>query len=207
MVKVKVCGITNVEDALAAQEAGSDALGFVFYRKSKRFILPQKTRSIIRALDKDILKVGVFVDAKEKTIKNIANSCALDILQFHGKESPGFCQKFKGFKVIKAFRVKDRIDPAKVLSYQTFGYLFDTFVKAQPGGTGRSFQWSLLKFSDRIKKPIFLSGGLSQGNVKKALRMVQPDWVDVSSSVEKRPGQKDHPKMRAFIKAVKNINF
>jgi len=207
MVKVKICGITNLEDAKAAIKAGCDALGFVFYRKSRRFIPPGKARGIIRNLDKNILKVGVFVDAKEKTIKNIANSCALDILQFHGKESPGFCQKFVGFKVIKAFRVKDRIDPVKVLSYPTFGYLFDTFIKAQPGGTGRSFQWSLLRFSDKIKKLRFLSGGLNKENVKEAIRMVQPDWVDVSSSVESRPGKKDHQKVRAFIKAAKNINF
>ncbi|MFH0826457.1 MAG: phosphoribosylanthranilate isomerase [Candidatus Omnitrophota bacterium] len=203
MVKVKICGITNLKDALAAQEAGCDALGFVFYRKSKRYILPLKARGIIRVLDKDILKVGVFVDAKEKTIKNIANSCALDILQFHGKETPAFCLKFAGFKVIKALRVKDKINRTDVLRYKTFGYLFDTYVKKHPGGTGRTFEWSLLKFSNKLKKQVFLSGGLDKGNVKKAIRIVRPAWVDVSSSVESKPGRKDHQRLRAFIKAAK----
>jgi len=203
LVKVKICGITNLEDATAAIKAGCDALGFVFYRKSKRFILPLKARSIIRSLDKRILKVGVFVDAKEKTIKNIANSCTLDILQFHGKETPAFCSKFAGFKVIKAFRVKDKIGLANVLKYKTFGYLFDTFLKAQPGGTGRSFDWSLLKFSGKINKPVFLSGGLNKRNVKKAIKIVRPQWIDVSSAVESKPGKKDFKKVREFIKAAK----
>ncbi|KPK96852.1 MAG: hypothetical protein AMJ95_12055 [Omnitrophica WOR_2 bacterium SM23_72] len=204
MVKVKICGITNLEDAKAAINAGCDALGFVFYRKSRRYILPFRARGIIRVLDKNILKVGVFVDAQEKTIKNIANSCALDILQFHGKETPAFCLKFPGFKVIKAFRVKHRIGLADLLKYKTFGYLFDTFVDSQPGGTGRTFDWSLLKFSSKIKKPVFLSGGLNKRNVRKAIRIVRPEWVDVSSSVESKPGKKDSKKVREFIKAAKD---
>ena len=203
MVKVKICGITNLEDALTAQKAGCDALGFVFTSRSKRYIPPQQAKRITRRLRKNILKVGVFINAKEKTIKNIANSCALDILQFHGKETPEFCRRFKGFMVIKAFRIKDRISRDRVLKYKTFGYLFDTYVRAQPGGTGRTFDWRLLKFTRTIKKPVFLSGGLNRNNVREAVRTVRPAWVDVSSSVESIPGQKDIRKVREFLKAAK----
>ncbi|MFH1458365.1 MAG: phosphoribosylanthranilate isomerase [Candidatus Omnitrophota bacterium] len=203
MIKVKICGITNQEDASAAQAAGCDALGFIFYRKSKRFIRPEAAKKIIKTLAKNIKKVGVFVDAEEKTIKNIANSCDLDILQFHGDETPEFCLKFKGYKVIKAFRVKKKIDFSKVKKYKTFGYLFDAFVRERVGGTGRSFNWNLLKPSGKTRQPIFLSGGLSSKNVKEAIGIVRPDWVDVSSFVESKPGKKDHQKVRAFIKAAK----
>jgi phosphoribosylanthranilate isomerase len=204
VVKVKICGITNLMDAQAAQAAGCDALGFIFYKKSKRFIRPEVTKEIIGKLAKKVRKVGVFVDEREKTIKNIANSCGLDILQFHGKETPEFCARFKGYKVIKAFRVKRKIDFNKALKYKTFGYLFDTFEKSRVGGTGKSFNWNLLRPAGRIKREIFLSGGLSSKNVKKAIGIVKPDWVDVSSSVESKPGEKDFRKVCEFIKIAKD---
>lgn len=203
MLKIKICGITNDEDARVAVDAGCDALGFVFYRKSPRYIKPGDALKIIRQLPAHIIKIGVFVNSREESIRRIARLCDLDMLQFHGDESPEFCRRFKGYKVIKAFRIKDRIDLDKVCSYKTFAYLFDTFAKARFGGTGRNFNWKLIKDIGNIKCPIFLSGGLNEKNVKEAVKVVRPDWVDVSSSLETSPGKKDHLKVKRFIKAVK----
>jgi len=205
MVKVKICGITNLEDAKVAAEAGADALGFVFYKKSPRYIKPEKAGAIIKQLPERLRKVGVFVNAQEKTIKDIAKWSRLDILQFHGDESPEFCHKFKGYKVIKAFRIKDKTDLAKILKYKTFAYLFDTFVKSKVGGTGKIFDWKIIKrIMDKINRPVFLSGGLTKDNVKEAIKTLRPAWVDVSSSVEIKPGKKDHKKVKEFIKEIKN---
>lgn len=207
MVRIKICGITNLEDALSSIEAGSDALGFVFYKKSPRYITPQKAVDIIRYLPKKVIKIGVFVNAEEKIIKHIAKLCGLDILQFHGEESPEFCKKFKGYKIIKAFRIKDKIDFKNILRYHTFAYLFDTFVESKIGGTGRKFNWNLIRDIDSLKRPVFLSGGLTDKNVKGAIKYVHPDWVDVSSSVEIRPGKKNHKKVKQFIKVVKEASL
>ncbi|MFH0913213.1 MAG: phosphoribosylanthranilate isomerase [Candidatus Omnitrophota bacterium] len=207
MVKVKICGITNLEDAFNSIEAGYDALGFIFYKKSPRYITPQKASQIIRHLPSDILKIGVFVNAQEKTIRRTAELCNLDMLQFHGDESPEFCARFKGYKIIKAFRLKNRIDTANILNYRTFAYLFDTFVKAKVGGTGKKFNWALLRHLGSFHKPVFLSGGLDAQNVLEAIEKVRPEWVDVSSSVEISPGKKDSKKVREFIKTVKNSAF
>jgi len=203
MVKIKICGITSLEDALNSIEAGCDALGFVFYKKSSRYITPEKASRIIAHLPPHILKVGVFVNAQERNIKRIAKLCNLDMLQFHGDESPRFCQRFKGDRIIKAFRVKKRIDFKNILDYGTFAYLFDTFVKSKIGGTGRKFNWVLIRHLSGFHKPIFLSGGLNSQNIKEAIIKVHPDWVDVSSSVEISPGKKDYKKVREFIKIVR----
>lgn len=203
MVKVKICGITNLEDAQAAVKSGCDALGFVFYKKSPRYISPEATRDIIKNLPENIIRIGVFVNEKEKQIRRIAKLCNLGMLQFHGDESPSFCKRFASYKVIKAFRIREKLDLSKILRYNTFAYLFDTFVKHKPGGTGARFNWDLLTRLD-IKQPIFLSGGLTEKNVQQAIKIAHPDWVDVSTSVELRPGKKDYKKVKNFIKAVKN---
>jgi phosphoribosylanthranilate isomerase len=201
--RIKICGITNLEDALAAFFAGADAIGFVFYKKSPRYINPLKARNISRILPKKILKVGVFVDAKERKIKSISKRCALDMLQFHGSESPEFCLRFKGYKIIKAFRVKDKLELDKVRKYKVSAYLFDAFSKYKAGGTGKKFDWNLLPKKSKMKHPVFLSGGLSSANILPALKQFKPDWVDLSSSVESKPGKKDHKKIRNFIRMIK----
>jgi phosphoribosylanthranilate isomerase len=145
----------------------------------------------------------VFVNAKEKTIKRIAKLCNLDMLQFHGNESPQFCKKFKGYKIIKAFRVKGKIEVKNLLHYKTFAYLFDTFVKSKMGGTGKKFNWTRVRHLEDFYKPIFLSGGLDARNVTEAIKQVRPDWLDVSTSVEIKPGKKDYNKVKEFIEAVK----
>ncbi|MDD4980359.1 MAG: phosphoribosylanthranilate isomerase [Candidatus Omnitrophica bacterium] len=203
MVKVKICGITNLEDALKIAGLKPDALGFVFYQKSPRYIRPDKAREIIRHIPKSIKKVGVFVDEKENNIKRIAKDLKLDMLQFHGDESPEFCAKFKGYKIIKAFRIKDRVDFRGILRYRTYAYLFDTFVKSKIGGTGKRFNWELIRHLSGFHKPIFLSGGLNAQNAKEAIQQAHPDWVDVSSCVEIKPGEKDYKKAKSFIKAVR----
>lgn len=206
MVKVKICGITNLEDALAALFCGANAIGFVFYKKSPRYIDPIKARNISRILPKKILKIGVFVNENEKKVKKIARFCALDMLQFHGNESVQYCNKFKGYKVIKAFRVNGNIDLVKILEYKTNGYLFDSFSKALPGGTGKKFNWNLLRNIDKIKQPLFLSGGLTCANVGDAIKKLKVDWVDVSTSVESKPGKKNHKKIFQFIDRCCNSN-
>ena len=202
-VKVKICGITNLADAYASAYSGCDALGFVFYRKSPRYITPWAARAIIRRLPKRIAKIGVFVDAPEKSIKKIAKFCSLDVLQFHGQESPEFCKRFKGYKVIKAFRVKDGRELKNILPYDTFAYLFDTFVKTKAGGTGKRFDWKLIRDVCTNPRAVFLSGGLNEKNVKRAIAIAQPDWVDISSGVEIKPGKKNHEKVKRFIAAAK----
>ena len=203
MVKVKICGITNLEDAAYAAYAGADALGFVFYKKSPRYIKPQKAKSIISHLPKSIKKVGVFVNARERTIRMITRYLGLDMLQFHGNESKDFCGRFRDYKVIKAFRVKDRIDFVDLFKYDVWAYLFDTFAKNKFGGTGRRFNWGVLNCLKNSKKIIFLSGGLNYHNVRKALKNQPVKWVDASSSLEKYPGKKEPEKIKKFIKAIK----
>lgn len=193
----------NLEDALACVDAGCDALGFVFYRKSPRYITPLKARAIIKQLPKRTIKIGVFVDAKENYVRRVARLCKLDMLQFHGNESPEFCAKFRAYKIIKAFRIKDKIDFRNISRYKTFAWLFDAFRRSRIGGTGKKFNWKLLDKIGNINRPIFLSGGLTAANVRDAIKTGRPSWVDVSSGVEIRPGKKDYRKIKKFIKTVR----
>ncbi|MGE5307832.1 MAG: phosphoribosylanthranilate isomerase [Deltaproteobacteria bacterium] len=202
MVKVKICGITNLEDAKTAAGAGCDAIGFVFSEKSPRYITPTEAKLIAGRLPKKTMKVGVFVNARETTVRRIMKECRLDILQFHGNESPEFCGRFKGVKVVKAFRIKGPSDTARVSDYDTFGYLFDSFSPAAQGGTGKIFDWSLAAASTGTGKVFFLSGGLDAGNVRQAIAKLKPQWVDVSSGVENAPGKKDPARIREFMRAV-----
>lgn len=202
MVKVKICGITNLEDALCSFFAGADALGFVFYKKSPRYIRPYKAANISRILPKKIKRVGVFVDEKISTVKRIAKLCGLNMLQFQGKELPEYCKKFKGHKIIKAFRINKQEDLEGIAKYKTFAYLFDSFSHTQSGGTGNKFNWKILAQAARMKPVVFVSGGLTAGNLRQAVKLLKPDWVDVSSSLESRPGKKDHQKIKRFIQAL-----
>jgi phosphoribosylanthranilate isomerase len=204
MVKVKICGITNLEDALAAYFYGADALGFIFYKKSPRYISPLKASKIIRILPKKIYKVGVFVDADIRDIKKIAKLCNLDMVQLHGGESPEYCDRLSGVRVIKAFRVEKDFDFKKVALYKVYARLFDTFSKGLAGGTGVKFNWNLLKNMDKISKPVFLSGGLNSLNVKTAIKKVRPEWVDLCSSLELRPGKKNHKMLKRFMRIAKD---
>jgi len=201
---VKICGITNLQDALSAVEAGCDAVGFIFYRKSLRYIAPAKAASIIFSLPKRILKVGVFVDAKPAFILKTAKKCGLDAVQLHGNESPEFCRAIKSCRVIKAVRVKSRLEEKELKKYKVWGFLFDTYSTTARGGTGKVFDWKML-YGLKTKRKVFLSGGLRAGNVARAIAKVRPDWVDASSCLERSPGNKDARKMAEFVSRVRNV--
>lgn len=209
MVKVKICGITNLKDALTAAKLGAAFLGLVFYKKSPRYVTPQKAKRIIARLPEDINCVGVFVNEKEVNVKKIAEYCGFKTLQFHGDESPEYCRKFKNFKIIKAFRIKDKDSLKNIGKFKVSAYLFDTFVDTKFGGTGKKFNWDLLKNISKIKKPVILSGGLNPDNIQQAIKKVSPFAVDVSSGVEVCPGKKS-PKLlkelfKKIYKAAKNL--
>jgi phosphoribosylanthranilate isomerase len=202
MVCVKICGITRVEDAQAAVEAGADALGFVFFPPSPRYVAPQRAAQIIRRLPPFVITVGLFVDVPLDTVHDIAARCRLDRIQLHGGESPEFCAQVKQ-PVIKAFRVKDAQSLTPLPAYQVAAYLLDTYVEgALPGGTGASFAWELAAQA-KPYGPVILAGGLTPENVEAAITQIRPYGVDVSSGVERQPGIKDHHKVEAFIRRAK----
>ena len=201
-VRVKICGITNVDDALAAVEAGADALGFMFYAPSPRAVRPGPVAEIIRALPPFIGKVGVFVNPSEEEVLHAIATCGLDAVQFHGHEAPEFCARF-GVKVIKAFRVQDEESLQALPAYQVGAWLLDSFVPGQFGGTGAQFNWDLALAAKKLGRPVILAGGLTPDNAAEAARRVQPFALDVSSGVEAAPGRKDAAKVRAFIRAAK----
>ena len=203
-VKVKICGITNLPDAIAAAEAGADALGFVFYDQSPRHISVEAAAGLIRQLPPFVLKVGVFVNAPEDLVVRAARECGLNLLQFHGEESTDYCLQF-GLMSMKAFRIRDAGSLQAVLDYDTDAWLFDAYTPGKPGGTGETFNWDLALHARDWGRPIFLAGGLTPENVGEAVRRARPYAVDVSSGVEAAPGKKDHAKVRAFIQAAKAV--
>ena len=203
--RVKICGITNLADALAAVEAGADALGFNFYEKSPRFISLKTAAEISRQLPTFVMRVGLFVNAPEDLVTRAIGECGLTMLQFHGDEPPEFCTQF-GLMSMKAFRIRDAESLVEIPNYQTDAYLLDAFSPEARGGTGETFNWDLAVEAQKFGKPIFLAGGLTPENVAAAVRKVRPFGVDVSSGVESSPGKKDHAKVNAFIQAVKQIN-
>ncbi len=201
-LKIKICGITSLADALAAVEAGADALGFMFYQPSPRFLPFDAARKIISQLPPFVAKVGVFVDATEDFIRQAITECGLDTLQFHGGESPGFCRQFP-LPTIKAFRVQGLESLQALPAYDTSAWLLDSFVPGQSGGTGTKFNWDLALEAKKLGRPVILAGGLTPENVAEAVRRVQPYGVDVASGVEAAPGKKDPAKVRAFIQAAR----
>jgi phosphoribosylanthranilate isomerase len=202
MVHVKICGITNVEDAQAAVEAGAEALGFVFYRPSPRYVTPEQARNIIRTLPPFVTTVGLFVDVPAATINDLTGRCGLDRIQLHGHETPAFCDLIAQ-PVIKAFRVKGADSLAHLPHYKVSAYLLDAYVEgALPGGTGASFAWDLAAEA-KPYGPVILAGGLTPENVAVAVRQIRPYGVDVSTGVERAPGLKDHTKVQAFIAGAK----
>jgi len=200
--RVKICGITNLADAQVAVEAGADALGFIFYEPSPRFIPVKNAAEISRALPPYTLRVGVFVNPAEDLVRRTIDECGLNLLQFHGDEPPEFCTQF-GLMSMKAFRIRDAGSLTELPKYPTDAWLLDAYASDTLGGTGEKFNWDLAVEAQKPGKPVFLAGGLTPGNVAEAIRQVRPFGVDVSSGVESSPGKKDHAKMRAFINAAK----
>ncbi|HOX58814.1 MAG TPA: phosphoribosylanthranilate isomerase [Candidatus Paceibacterota bacterium] len=201
-VKVKICGITNLPDGLAAAGAGADALGFVFYDRSPRDVSVEAAAGIVRQLPPFIIKVGVFVNAPEDLVVRAARECGLNLLQFHGEEPPDYCVQF-GLMSMKAFRIRDATSLEGVRDFHTDAWLLDAYTPGKPGGTGETFNWDLALQAREWGRPIFLAGGLTPENVAQAVQRAQPYAVDVSSGVESAPGRKDHAKVKAFIQAAK----
>lgn len=201
-VKVKICGITNGEDAQAAVAAGADLLGFVFCDESPRHVTVEQAAAIARLVPPYVVRVGLFVNAPEELVFEAMSACGLQLLQFHGDEKPDYCRQF-GAMSMKAFRVKDEETIRALPDYPTDAWLLDAFVPGERGGTGHSFNWDLAVEAVKLGRPVFLAGGLTPENVADAVRQVRPYGVDVSSGVESAPGKKDHAKVRAFIQAAK----
>lgn len=201
-VRSKICGITRIEDALAAADAGADAIGFVFYAKSPRAVDVRQARAIIAELPPFVTTVGLFVNASRCELNEILEVVPLDLLQFHGDETPADCEGFHR-PWIKALRVRpgDDIEAACQHYAGAQGVLLDTYVAGVPGGTGEAFDWSLVPAG--LSKPVILAGGLSADNVGQAIAQVRPYAVDVSGGVEQSKGIKDATKITAFIRAVK----
>jgi phosphoribosylanthranilate isomerase len=206
MTKVKICGITNLEDALLSAKFGADALGFNFYEKSPRFVSPEKAREIIEQLPQGILKVGVFVNESLDKIIEVAAIAKLDALQLHGEETPEFARELKAktnLEIIKAFRVSPEFKPEDVLQYKTDAILLDAYNPQEHGGTGETFDWEIAKKVQHIFPKMYLAGGLSIKNVTQAINEVCPFGVDACSSVEERKGYKDNYKTIWLIRKVK----
>jgi phosphoribosylanthranilate isomerase len=198
MVKVKICGITTLEDALTAIDAGADALGFVFYSLSPRHVSPGQAADIIRALPPFVQTVGLFVNEEISVVNATADRCCLDLIQLHGEETPEYCESVRR-RVIKAFRVKDITTLDALARYRVSGCLLDAWSSAARGGTGQTFNWEIAAEAVNRGHLIILAGGLTPENVSEGIRQVQPYAVDVSSGVEFSPGCKDADKVRSFI--------
>jgi phosphoribosylanthranilate isomerase len=201
-VQVKICGITNLEDALVAVESGADALGFIFCKQSPRYIAPSDAAAITFKLPSSVMKVGVFVDESPETLEQIASVSGINRAQLHGNERNEMCAMVR-LPVIKAFRMKDQASLSQLSDYKVSAFLLDSYVPGQLGGTGARFNWDLAVQAKNFGHPIILAGGLVPDNVADAVAKVQPYAVDVSSGVESVPGKKDHAKVREFIRRAK----
>jgi len=207
-IRIKICGMTRLADALCAALAGVDGLGFIFYEKSSRAIAPAAAKAIIAQLPPLVDAVGVFVNEEVGRVAEIVKECRLGFAQLHGSESPAYCRELAALaapcRLLKAFRVGEQTTAAEVAPYHDVvqGYLLDTYQKNAVGGTGRTFDWTLI---DRLQldKPFLLAGGLDVNNIREALERVRPYGVDANSGLEDAPGVKNHELIRRFIAAVR----
>ena len=202
MTKVKICGITNPEDALLAAKFGADALGFNFYKKSPRFIEPEKVLEIVEQLPDEILKVGVFVNEDLEKIVEIAEKAKLSAIQLHGEETPEFAKELKaktGLEIIKAFRVSPSFAPEDVLKYEIDAVLLDAYSEKEHGGTGGTFDWEIARKVKEIFPKMYLAGGLNDDNLIGAIDIVKPFGLDVCSGIEIEKGKKDKNKLINFV--------
>ncbi len=203
IVKVKICGITNYDDAMAAVEMGADLLGFNFYPKSSRYIKPAEAVKVINKLPAFVETAGVFVNSPYDNIREIKQLCQLNWVQFHGDEKPEFCQDFSSLniKTMKAIRVKDQSDIEKVNDFYTDAILLDAFDPDKYGGTGITFDWNII---GHINKRVFLAGGINPDNAAAAIEL-GVYGIDICSGVESEPGKKDHKKMKQLFENIKYL--
>jgi phosphoribosylanthranilate isomerase len=201
---VKICGITNLEDALFCERSGADMLGFVFYNKSKRFISYDSAKKIIEALSPKTKKVGVFVNEPVEMVNSFAEKLKLNAVQLHGDETPKYAFQIN-HPVIKSFRINEDFDFSILGQYKNAMPLLDAFSNNQYGGTGKKFNWEVIP--DRLKSQIILAGGISAANIKFIQDNVKPYAVDLSSSLESEPGKKDHKKVTEFFGKIDRTNI
>ena len=201
MTKVKICGIKNLEDAIFAADYGTDAIGFVF-AKSIRKVSKEKARAIVRKLPPFVTTVGLFVNETAEDIEAACRFCGLDAIQLHGNEPPNILNKLKDFKTIKAFRIQNEKDINPIKKYKPNAILLDGYSENKMGGTGTSFDWKIVK-KLKTSIPIIVAGGLTHLKVSRAIKIIKPYGVDVSSGVESAPGKKDKKLIKQFIDAVK----
>ena len=201
---VKVCGITSLEDALFCAKSGADYLGFIFFKKSKRYLDPIVAKEIIKNLPQSITPVGVFVNEEIDVVNSISNSLGLKKVQLHGEESPEYCNKCDK-EAIKAFGVDQAFVPEEIKKYKVSTVLLDTLSNGQSGGTGKTFDWTKA-IEVQSMKPVILAGGLNISNIKKAIETVDPFGVDINSGVEISPGIKDHNKVKKIMALIKDAS-
>ncbi|MGB5217602.1 MAG: phosphoribosylanthranilate isomerase [Smithella sp.] len=205
MTEVKICGITNQEDALCAIQCGAAALGFIFYPPSSRYIKPDEAKKIISSLPEQIVRVGVFVNEASVDIKRMLEFCKLDMLQLHGDESAEFCREFPASRIIKAVELKNEDDLNQAFQYDVTAILLDSRHAGLYGGTGKQSNWEMAcRIKD--KKLLILSGGLNEGNIVEALQRVAPAALDINSGVEMSPGKKDHAKLKKIFNMIKEAD-
>jgi phosphoribosylanthranilate isomerase len=207
MTFVKICGITNLDDALAAVNAGADALGFNFYKPSPRYVTPQTAREIIGQLPQSILTVGVFVnESSPQAVEDLARDAGVVAIQLHGDEPPDYCRAISNRYVIKALAAGPDFDMQQALDYgEVNAVLLDTTDHALRGGTGRVFDWSIAVEVRRVVPKLYLAGGLGVHNIEDAIMSVDPFAVDACSALEERPGKKNHERMRAFVHTIRSV--
>ena len=203
MIPTKICGITNLMDAKMAVENGASAIGLIFYEKSPRAISIENAKSISKQLSYSVIRVGVFVNQNKDFIDKTISEVQLNMIQLHGDESSNFCNQFE-VPVFKAVRIKNEASLSVMDQYNVAGILLDTFSNKQYGGTGKTFDWSLI--NEQIDTPIILSGGLNPDNILDAIDSVKPAAIDVNSGVELSPGKKDHQKINLLFEKLKNTN-
>jgi len=201
-VRIKICGITRYEDAKVAESLGVDALGFIFYHKSPRYIAPEEAALIIRQLPPFVSRVGVFVDEEIDRVMAVARATGIDTIQLHGSESPRYCSKLP-LPVIKAFSIEPSTDLSLLEQYHVAALLLDTWSPGRRGGTGRKFDWSIARTACIKYDRVILAGGLNPTNLEEALESVQPYGIDISSGVEIKPGIKNPRKMRDAVQVVR----
>jgi phosphoribosylanthranilate isomerase len=204
MTQIKICGITNRDDAECAAACGADAVGFILHPQSPRYVTPEIVKKIIKALPDDITTIGVFVNRNALDIKKILEFCGLDMVQLHGAESAAYCRRFPRARVIKAIAPRTEDDLKGLQAYPVAALLVDAFDPAHHGGTGARADWGL---AAKVKEehPLILAGGLSLANIQEAIEQVSPHCVDINSGVEQSPGRKDHAKVKEIIEIVHRL--
>ncbi len=204
MTAIKICGITNIEDACCAAAGGADAIGFIFHPPSPRYVTPETVKKIIAELPYAVITVGVFVNLDVAEVKRIMALCGLDMVQLHGAESPAFCRQFPSAQVIKSLTLTKEADLTHMRDYPVKAMLVDAYDPDRHGGTGKKADWDL---AAKVKEhhPLILAGGLSLANIREAIKAVSPDAVDINSGVESAPGRKDHARVKEIIELVHSL--